>query len=130
MGTPVESVIAFSYCKGPSAQPEVLKPHRLQAVKVCLCKCTGDAKGWHEESITYGANFRVLCKCLQENIPILSHTTPVSKPPEAVQIVYNKLKVKDKAQFKPKYADGRGNGAMAHQLHSFPGTRGGSPGGC
>jgi hypothetical protein len=130
MGTPVKSVIAFSGCKGSSARPEVLKPYRLQAVKVCLCKCTGDAKGRHEESITYGANFRVLCKWLQENIPILSHATPVSKPPEAAQIVYNKLKVKDKAQFKPKYAGGRENGAMAHQLHSFPTTRGGSPGGC
>ena len=80
MGTPIKSVIAFSDCKDPSAQPEVLKPHRLQAVKVCLCKCTGDAKGRHEESITYGANFRVLCKCLQENIPILSHASSISRP--------------------------------------------------
>src|SRR6476469_3639029 len=113
MGTPIESVIACSDCKGSSAQPEVLKPHRLQAVKVCLCKCTGDGKGRHEESITYGANFRVLCKCLQENIPILSHATPVSKPPEAAQIVYNKMKIKDKSLFKPEYAEGRENGAMA-----------------
>jgi len=36
MGTPVEFVIAFSDCKGPSAQPEVLKPHRLQAVQSLL----------------------------------------------------------------------------------------------
>jgi len=127
MGTPV---IAFSDFKGSSAQPEVLKPHGMQAVKVCWCKCTGDAKGRHEESITYGANFRLLCKCLQENIPILSHTTPASRPPRAAKIVYNMLKIKDKYRFSPKYANGRENRAMAHQLHSFPATRGGSPGGC
>src|ERR1041385_963276 len=126
----ITSVVAFFDCKGPSAQPEVLKPHRLQAVKVCWCKCTGDAKDRPEKSITYGANFRVLCKCLQENIPILSYATPGGKSPGAARIAYNKLKIKEKAQFTPKYADRPENSAMAHQLHSFPATRGGSPGGC
>src|SRR5215467_8612134 len=130
MGTPVESVIAFSDSKGSSAQPEVLKPHRVQAFKVCWCKCTGDAKGRPEESITYGGNFRVLCKCLQENIPILSHASSVSSPLRGAWIIYNELKIKDKSQFSPKYADGRENRAMAHQLHSLPATRGGSPGSC
>jgi hypothetical protein len=130
MSTPIEFVIAFSDCKGSSAQPEVLKPQRSQAVKVCWCKCTGDAKDRHEESITYGANFGVLCKYLQENIPILSHATSVVRTPRAARIVYNKLKVKDKSQFSSNYTDRQENRAMAHQLHSFPATRGGSPGGC
>jgi len=130
MVTSIESVIAFSDCKGPSAQPEVLKPHRLQAIKVCLCKCTGDAKGRHEESITYGANFRVLCKCLQENIPILSYANSVGEPPKAARIVCNQLIAKEKSYFSRKRMDGLRNRAMVHQLHSFSTARGGSQGSC
>src|SRR5689334_7790358 len=130
MCTPIESVIAFSDNKGFSAQPEELKPHRLQAVKVCLCKCTGDAKERHEESITYGANFRVLCKCLQENIPILSHTSLVDGPSRATQIVHNQLRAKDKTHLRPKGRDGWENSLMLNQLHSFLTTRGGSRGSC
>ena len=78
MFAPIESVIAFSDWKGFSVQPEVLKPYRLQAFRVYWCKCTRDAKDRLEKSITYEANFRLICKCLQENITIFSPTGFVS----------------------------------------------------
>src|SRR5689334_20106300 len=130
MCTPIESVIAFSDCKGFSAQPEVLKPHRLQAFRVCWCKCTEDAKGKLEKSIRYEANFMALCKCLQENIRILSHASSVSGSPKATRIVHNKLIVKDKADFRRKGTEGWENRPMVNQLHSFSTTRGGSQGSC
>ena len=130
MVTSIEAVIAFSDCKGSSTQPEELKPHRLQAVKVCLCKCTGDAKGELEKSSTYEANFGSMCKCLQENITISGHTGFVNRGPKAAMIGHNPLIVKEKMRFLPKATDLRGDAPMVNQLHTFLATRGGSQGSC
>lgn len=123
-------VIAFSDCKGPSAQPEVLKPHRLQAFKVCWCKCTRGAKGRLEKSITYKANLASMCKCLQENIQICRHAAPVSICPKTALTGHNPLIVKDKTHFILKASFLRGSKPLVPQLHSFWVTRGGSQGSC
>lgn len=128
--TPIESVIAFSDCKGFSAQPEVLKPPQMQAFRVCCYKCTRDAKSTLEKSITYEANFKLMCNCLQENIRISRHTGSASSRPEGGLICHNQLRIKDKTHFLPKATDLQGNTPMVHQLHSFLATRGGSQGSC
>jgi hypothetical protein len=130
MGTPVKSVIAFSDCKGPSAHPEVLKPHRLQAFKVYWCKCTRGAKDRLEKSITYETNFRLICKCLQEIVTIFSHIGFVSSRAEAVRTPPNQLITKNKTHFLSESPGLHGNAPMVPQLHSFLVTRGGSPGSC
>ena len=130
MGTPIKSVVAFSDCKGSSARPEVLKPHRLQAFKVCRCRCTMDAKERLEKSITYEANFWVLCKCLQENILILGYNGVLSSKTR-VGLIYGKpLKINNKTHVLLKATDWRASTLLAHQLHSFLASRGGSRGSC
>jgi len=71
-----------------------------------------------------------LCKCLQENIRILSHASSIIGSLEAARIAYNQLIVKDKADFRRKGTDGRENTSMVNQLHSFSTMRGGSRGSC
>lgn len=128
--TPIEFVIALSDCTGSSAQPEVLKPHGLQAFEVCWYGCTMDAKEGLEKSITYEANFWLLCKCLQINIPIFSYDGPVGSGSPDVLIHHNQLRIKDKAHSLLKTTDLRASGLLVHQLHSFMATRGGSRGSC
>jgi len=71
-----------------------------------------------------------LCKCLQENIRILSHASSVSGSPKATRIVHNQLIIKDKYRSRGKGTDGRENRLMVNQLHSFSTTRGGSRASC
>jgi hypothetical protein len=129
MVTSIEFVIAFSECKGSSAQPEVLKPHRLQAIRVCLCKCKRDAKGKLDKSSTYEANFGAICKYLQEIIPISRHGGFVTSGPKATLIDDNQLIVKDKTHFLVKATDLWGSKPMVHRLHIFLASRG-SQGSC
>ena len=83
-----------------------------------------------EKSITYGTNFWLLCKCLQENIPIFRNGSPVSGGSGDMLICYNQLRVKDKVHFLLKATDLRASTILVHQLHSFLATRGGSRGSC
>jgi hypothetical protein len=69
-----------------------------------------------------------MCKCLHENITILSHTGFVRRRLNITSIDRNKLIIKDKQHFLEEVMDPRGTISMVHQLHSFLPTRGGSRG--
>jgi len=66
----VQFVIVLSSDNSHNARPEELHHRALLASVICPDKCTANAKTLHAKSSTYEAKFQLMCKSLQEDVPV------------------------------------------------------------